>query len=231
MVSIPEAQDDFFAGQSGIVGTFDYDYDRIIDFKTQVGMAALCCIPGALCVSSVFCYPCFLKQNIEWDTRARHLALTIDGIRFVHDKRKFLCGCECSDKGKETKTIPYDQITDCDVLEPAGTAFCCFIPRVLHTVTVDTASSGGVSDKNGSIMHELVLEGLKEPHAFKQAVWSLKRGQLPSGARASLIDATASTGASGAPKQMDMSTALLTDIRDELRKLNTLMAESYGATK
>ena len=60
------------------------------------------------------------------------------------------------DLGKESKTIPYDKITDCDVQEPAGNACCCCVPNVLPVVNVDTASSGGV-------LHELTLVGLKDP--------------------------------------------------------------------
>ena len=26
------------------------------------------------------CYPCFLNQNVEWATRAKHVALTQDGL-------------------------------------------------------------------------------------------------------------------------------------------------------
>lgn len=27
------------------------------------------------------CYPCFLQQNVEWEVRSQHVALTVDGIR------------------------------------------------------------------------------------------------------------------------------------------------------
>eukprot|EP00913_Durusdinium_trenchii_P029232 g27401.t1 len=114
----------------------------------------------------------YAPQNVEWDTRSQHVALTIDGIRFVKERRKTCCGLSCTDQGRESKTVPYDKITDCDVQEPAGTACCCCIERVLSTVNVDTASSGPT---DGGVRHELVLHGLVDAHAFKHSVWAMKR--------------------------------------------------------
>eukprot|EP00440_Ansanella_granifera_P048168 gb/GFBE01052179.1/.p1 GENE.gb/GFBE01052179.1/~~gb/GFBE01052179.1/.p1 ORF type:complete len:235 (+),score=43.62 gb/GFBE01052179.1/:1-705(+) len=230
MAYVPECKDTFFEGEPGLVGVFEYDYDEIITFRQKLGCAQL-----PLCPCSIlWCHPCFLMQNIEWDTRARHLALTIDGIKFVHDKRKTMCGLSCTDAGKESKTVPYDKITDCDVEEPAGTAFCCCIQNVLHKVSIDTASSGGYSDHGTK--HELEIEGLKHPHAFKQSVWAMKRGEMPENA---LCQHPAFTGVASsaavptllaaAPKQVDMNTPLLTEIRDELKKLNKNLSSRYGS--
>merc|ERR1719468_948766 len=151
--------------------------------------------------------PCFLNQNIEWETRSQHVAITQDGIRYVSEKHPTLCGFSQTDKGKESKTIPFDKITDCDVQEPAGTAFFCCIENVLTEVTVDTASSGGEGG------NEVSLVGLMHPHAFKTTVWAMKRSQ----------------GGLSAPSQAMMGgadaagTKLLTEIRDELKKMNALM--------
>ena len=90
--------------------------------------------------------------------------MTVDGIKFVNDKRKSGYGMSCQDIGKESKTVSYEKITDCDVIEPAGTACCCCIPNVLSEVRVDTAAG-----------LELRLVGLKHPHEFKKAVWDMKR--------------------------------------------------------
>mmetsp|Transcript_31250 Transcript_31250/g.72526 ORF Transcript_31250/g.72526 Transcript_31250/m.72526 type:complete len:226 (+) Transcript_31250:91-768(+) len=215
-LSLTAAQDDFFEHEPGLVAAFDYDYDEMMDFYTKLAWARFVFFPPAW-LGVICCVPCFINKNVGWDTRTRHVALTIDGIKFVHDKRKFLWGLYCCDKGKESKTVPYDKITDCDVQEPAGTACCCCVERVLYTVSVDTASSG--AQKEGGPTHELVLEGLACPHEFKQAVWGLKRGDAPGG----------SAGTATKPKQVDMNTQLLTEIRDEMRKLNTLMAAKYGA--
>jgi len=200
------AADRFFNGDDGLVSVWDFDYDTIIDFNTQLQWAALLSTPPAW-ISCLCCYPCFLRKNVVWSSRAKHIALTVDGIRYVTEKHPTMCGLSFTDRGKESKTVPYDKITDCDVQEPAGTAFCCFIPNVLTHIHVDTASSG----RGGG--HELVIQGLKDANEFKQAVWEMKRSDLPK------------TSAQGAgqrvPVQAQMQqTELLTDIRDLLLKLN-----------
>lgn len=225
-IIVPQAKDDFFEGENGLVAVFDYDYEEIIDFNVKLKWAQFACIPP-MWLSFLCCVPCFIHKNVEWDTRSRHIAITVDGIKFVHNRRKFLCGLSCSDRGKESKTVPFDKITDCDVQEPAGTACCCFIPRTLHQVHVDTASSGQ-KDDNGVLRHELAIEGLKEPHEFKKLVWQMKRHQMSFGAAAPVTQS---------PKQFEMGNVadskcpeLLTEIRDELKKLNSLMGAKYGAT-
>uniref|UniRef100_A0A6T1LGT6 Uncharacterized protein n=1 Tax=Alexandrium monilatum TaxID=311494 RepID=A0A6T1LGT6_9DINO len=219
----PAAEDTFFDGEPGLAAVYDYDYEKMVDFYQKLGWATFILVPPAW-FGCFVCVPCFINQNVEWDARSRHVALTVDGIKFVHDRRKTLCGLYCTDRGKESKTVPYDKITDCDVQEPAGTACCCCISRVLYTVTVDTASSGGTQD--GEPVHELELEGLKHPYEFKQAVWSMKRGEALAGVSAA---ARPVAPVAGAPVQIDMNTPLLTEIRDELRKLNGLMSAKYGS--
>jgi hypothetical protein len=210
--SVPVADDQYFNNELGLVAAFDFGYEEIITFETQLRWAALVLVPP-LWATCVCCYPCFLSQNVEWETRAKHVALTVDGIRYVTEKRKAVCGLPCTDRGKESKTVPYDKITDCDVQEPAGTACCCCIPRVLSVVNVDTASSGG-GGKDGLPRHELTLKGLRFPNEFKQAVWGMKRGQAPA------IEAGA---LAMAPQQVGMDGAVLLEIRDELRKMNGLL--------
>eukprot|EP00434_Breviolum_minutum_P018960 symbB.v1.2.016719.t2/scaffold1271.1/size203481/9 len=224
MARIPAYTDDFFEGEPGLLGVFDYEYEDIIGFYKRLRWTQFILCPPAW-VSCLFCTPCFLNQNIEWDTRSRHVALTVDGIKFVHARRQTLCGLSCTDRGKESKTVPYDKITDCDVQEPAGTACCCCIQNILHKVTVDTASSG--VNKEGVPKHELEIIGLKHPHEFKQAVWSVKRGELPKGALLSELP-THRAPAQDKMSTADLTTPLLTDIREELRKMNSLMAAKYG---
>lgn len=218
-VGIPAA-DAFFEGDSGLVSVWDFDYDLIIDFNTQLRWAQCLLIPP-MWSSSICCYPCFLKKNVEWKTRAQHVALSVDGIRFVQDKHPTCWGLHCCDRGRESKTVPYDKITDCDVQEPAGTACCCCIPNVMSRVHIDTASSGQKTD--AGIRHELELHGLKRANDFKQAVWSMKRGEAPAGASVPLGAATTHNTqmVQAAPGQQAMNTVLLTEIRDELRTLNT----------
>lgn len=214
VLNAPSAADQFFNGDQGLISVWDFDYDTIIDFNTQVKCAQLSFLPP-MWLSALCCYPCFLKKNVEWNARAQHLALTIDGIRYVQDKHPTCCGLSCTDRGRESKTVPYDKITDCDVQEPAGTACCCCIPNVLTRVHVDTASSGG--NKDGVQTHELTLVGLQHANAFKQAVWAMKRGDLPANA---VVPLNPGVSAMSAPVQAQMNATLLTEIRDELRELN-----------
>ena len=102
----------------------------------------------------------------------------------------------------------WDQITKCEVHEPAGAAgpVCCLVNRTLTNVYVDTVSGsyswsdsplgrfhdndfgqdhrigcdGKITPMGGDgesgPAHELVLVGLREPKAFKDLVWQMKRG-------------------------------------------------------
>ncbi|CAE8609407.1 unnamed protein product [Polarella glacialis] len=225
-VVVPPATDTYFQGEPGLIATFDLDYDSIIDFNTKVSWAAVLSFPPFCIMSSFFCVPCFLQQNVEWKARSQHVALTRDGIRYVREKHKTWCGLPFSDKGKESKTVPYDKITDCDVQEPAGAACCCFINRVLSEVHVDTASSG--PGKEGH-MHELELSGLRYANEFKLAVWAIKRGEVPE--NASMPKGPRAEQLAAAPLQDQMSTHLLTEIRDELRQLNATMRQAPPQAK
>jgi hypothetical protein len=88
--------------------------------------------------------------------------------RYVVDKHPSGARCSCFDVGRVSKTIPFDKITDCDVEEPAGAAFCCCVTNVLHKVVADTASSRGAGSPEEGPRHDLVIEGLQEPHQFKK---------------------------------------------------------------
>lgn len=214
--SLLQGSDNFFAGEPNLVATFDIDYDLVIDFKTKVNWVGvgLCCPITSLC-----CGPCFVRKNVEWGTYSQHVAITQDGIKFVVDKRPTACGLACTDKGKVSKTVPFDKITDCDIEEPAGTACCCCIQNVLTRVVVDTASSGQKTE--GGVVHELTLEGLKEPAAFKKMVWDMKSGRHSAAA----APQPSSTGVQQPPPQQDMNAALLEKIYNELRTLNTNLAK------
>lgn len=173
--------DDFFEGDEDVLGSFAFDYEKIIAFRSTFQYAQLM-FPPALVMSSLCCYPCFLKKNIVWNAEAQHVALTQDGIKYVEDRHPTLCGFSCTDAGKKSKTVPYDKLTDCDIEEPAGNACLCCVKNTLTTVNIDTASSGGAgTPENPGGFHELVLVGLKDPHAFKRAVWAMKRGEPTDG--------------------------------------------------
>jgi len=69
------------------------------------------------------------------------------------------------DVGGIHKTIPYDQIQDIVIKEPAGSVCCC-VQRVLTTVEVSSASANGP---------QLVIEGLSDPMSFRDNVLKCKR--------------------------------------------------------
>ena len=230
--------DQHFAETEGVVAVFDFDYRGVIAFDWQKQQAQwLLCPPFAL-LSGVCCTPCFAFKNIVWTTEAMHVAVHQDGIKFVNDKRQSQWGLACCDQGKNSKTVPFDKLTDCDVQEPAGTAVCCFVPNVLSTVTVDTASSGGAGP-DGQVQHELSLRGLKDPHGFKKCVWDCKRGAvnlrggIPDGQvidRGSVgggIGAMMGGGGGGGGGAALELAPLLMEIRDEL-KLHTEILRGQG---
>mmetsp|Transcript_25266 Transcript_25266/g.34199 ORF Transcript_25266/g.34199 Transcript_25266/m.34199 type:complete len:225 (-) Transcript_25266:192-866(-) len=170
----------FFDGMEGLVAAYEFDYEKIFDFRWQVAQrSAWAQLFGSVCAVPYIYL--FGQENLRDQIQCQHVCLTQDGIRYVQDKHKTACRLDCQDVGKVTKTVPYDKLTDCDIEEPAGAEgpICCMVNRVLYTVNVDTASSGG---ERG---HELQIEGLRDPHSFKEMVWQMKRsgaGMAPSSA-------------------------------------------------
>jgi len=182
-LSAPYATDNFFVGDTGLVSVWDFDYDAIIDFKTRLHCAQFLLMPPRW-LSCLCCYPCLLKKNAEWNAKAQHVALTTDGIHYVHEKHATMCGLSCTDKSRKSKMVPYGEITSCDVQEPEGTVCCC-IRKVLSKVCVDTAATAKKDGPTDSTP-ELVLSGLKHPNAFKQAVYTMKHSEVPSKSEATL---------------------------------------------
>ena len=70
---------------------------------------------------------------------------------------------------KTSRTIPYDKISDCDVVEPGGAdggcACVCPAMRTFYTFNVATGTES------------FSLGGLDAPYELKKDVWSMKRGQ------------------------------------------------------
>lgn len=178
------ATDRYFASDADVLKTYSIDYDAAVAWQTDVTFSAT--VVGGLPFSILCAAPCFYafeRDNIEDKTRAQHLALTRDGIKYVVDKHDTACRMECQKQGKVSKTVPFDKMTDCDVEEPAGSSGCCLylVKDTLHVVNVDTASGslgGG---------HELTIRGLRSPHEFKADVWKMKRGEPIDGVSASAI--------------------------------------------
>jgi len=199
-----------------VIAVFDFDYDNMEKFYTSLGWATLastCLYTPFFMASLIGLVPCYLRQNVRWSTRSKHVAITQDGIRFVQERRPCCWGLPCSDKGKSSKTVPFDKITDCDIEEPAGNSCLC-VPNILCTVNVDTASSGTEGRK------ELKLTGLKDPHSFKKLVWAMKRSQQ--GSAPASTNMVADRGAGGNASSEEVS-SLLREIRDELRVNNQLL--------
>lgn len=228
-------EDTFFDGEQ-VVAVFDFDYDQMEVFNSQVAIAgqgstmmmmtaygflihpfAIAAVWGLYGLS---CAPCLIHYQIQWEVRAQHVAITQDGIRFVRDKRKSLCGWSMCDKGKHSKTVPFDKITDCDIVEPAGNECLC-IPRVLMKVIVDTASSSDTK-------HDLVITGLKDPHAFKQLVWAMKRSRMEGNYETPSKSAMEERSIAATSSSDGAVALLLKEIRDELRQNNDLLKKLHG---
>lgn len=203
---------------------------QIIDFDWDRTKCCYAMCPVVPLVSAPCCAPCFAKSNIMWTTRAMHVAVHQDGIKFVNDHHKTWCGLTCTDKGKNSKTVPFDKLTDCDVQEPAGAAVCCFVPNVLSTVIVDTASSGGADPNSGIVRHELNLRGLVDPHGFKKCVWDCKRSAVNlRGGSEGIPIPMAGAGGMEMDRGVTEHTALLSEIRDELKVQTKLLQEAASA--
>jgi len=182
----------YFADTEGIIHVFDFDYEAVVANQVKLQQNCTMCCP---CMLPCW-FSCF-KQNLIDSINAQHVAITRDGIRFVHDQRRQGCRLDCQTAGKTTKTIPFDKLTDCDIEEPAGASgpLCCMVNNILTKVNIDTASSGMRVGENGQKLnlHELTLQGLVDPHGFKSMVWRMKRSSGGGG------------GSSSAPQAMNMS--------------------------
>mmetsp|Transcript_13549 Transcript_13549/g.19432 ORF Transcript_13549/g.19432 Transcript_13549/m.19432 type:complete len:241 (+) Transcript_13549:50-772(+) len=192
--SSPQWYDTFFDDDEDVIEVFDFDYPLMVDFgvKSRLvkmsfwlfwflffefiieflfddGLYLAFALSAAFIIVIVYysVQLSFLKSNVSWGVYSQHLCVTRDGIHFVQDKRKSCFGWACTDKGKTTKTVPFDKITECNILlEPAGNTCCC-VTNVLSTIKVDTAS-------NGVTVCDLVITGLKDPYRFKKLVCAMK---------------------------------------------------------
>jgi len=176
LIHSKQSSDHFFRDEEGVIETFEFNYELSTKFEQDKWGTLLWLIPYPFWLGLPFFYMCG-KANIRDKIYAQHLAITHDGIKYVVDEHAAGCRCDCARVGRVSKTVPFDKITDCDIEEPAGAAVCCFVPNVLATVNVDTASSGAKLE-NGKVQHELSISGLKDPKKFKSLVWQMKRQQV-----------------------------------------------------
>ena len=232
--------DDYFDDDENVVAVFDFDYEKMSSYYSSVGWTT--CIVGSLCFSPIFwvslfgLVPCFLNKNVEWNVRAQHVALTRDGVLFVHEKHRRGWGKPCTDAEQRTKFVSRArQKPNLDRGSPGSTAStvsssshpalqipldqisecivddpegdtCLFIQNNLSTVRIDSQIERKYNQP------ELKIAGLRDPYAFRRAVLGLKREYHPPVAR--LPGALHSI-------ERDVQTAevteVLRDIRDELR--------------
>ena len=109
---IPEARDltwsdSFFEDDDDVVAVFDLDYESMESFYTSLGWVSIglsLIYPPLFGLALVTLTPCYLRQNVQWAARAKHVAITRDGIRFVENRRPCGWGLACCDSGKKSKT-------------------------------------------------------------------------------------------------------------------------------
>lgn len=227
---VPEARgvtwhDDFFEEHGlfdDVVAVFDFDYDSMEShYKclswSCLGVTALCC-QSTIPFMILALVPCKLNQNVSWNVRAQHIALTRTGILFVHDQRPACWGERCCTVGKRTKFIPYEQITEFHIAD-ANTKTCS-VHNSLNVVNV------GTKDSNNKMQIGLEITGLKDPHAFQKLAMALKSSNL-AGSTTSAINRLAMVmddrgiiaNASAYSSNQEVA-VLLREIRDELRRNN-----------
>ncbi|GMH84464.1 hypothetical protein TL16_g09932 [Triparma laevis f. inornata] len=206
-------KDQFFKNDEGVLGIYDINYDDAFKFEFDLGknqtMGIMAMIP--YCWPFLPCAFCFVnsemfRSNVDDQIRAQHVAITQDGIKYVTEGHKTGCRLDCQDKGKISKTVPFDKITDCDIEEPAGSSgpCCCMVKNTLTLVNIDTASgSRGGGEPGQGAGHELTIKGLIDPHQFKKDVWSMKRGEgIASSSGASPVGASMEMDRSGGVQMM-----------------------------
>ena len=124
---------------------------------------------------------------------------------------------------KTSRTIPYDKISDCDVVEPGGAdggcACVCPAMRTFYTFNVATGTES------------FSLGGLDAPYELKKDVWSMKRGQgiesVDMDAVAAVAPAVASMDRSGGGQGIGggNSERLLAQILQCLKEQNSILAQ------
>lgn len=208
-------------------------------------------IPLALyCITAT---PYWTPKQVRWMVESEHVAITIHGIRHVRARRKSCWGHALCDIGKHAKTVPFEMITDCNIIESNGMSRL-IIPKVITTINIDTASSG--NNHSGIHIPELKIVGLKDPEGFKKLVLAMKLRQrqnshhpnLSTGAAPlhsmtshsrdvegmcsmELVQRKATAAAVSSVLEegnQEVVTSLLRELRDEMRTNNALLRESFG---
>ena len=192
------AHDPFWDGQAGILKSYTFNYEAVTVYEQQKAFSDLgpCCLHPVTCWFPIFpAYLCYHftcgKYNIRDAVHAQHVALTANGIRYVVDKHTGNCWgypkgndsspcCGCDEVGRHSRTIPYDQISDCEVMEPGGVDgdCACVFPaeRTFYTLYVGTTTEE--LKRNTGMGHAPIsLMGIDAPYELKKDVLSMKRDQ------------------------------------------------------
>lgn len=132
--AMPEAKDvywndDFFDDEAeGTIAVFDFDYEQMEDYTFKVAVLSHLIHTPLIALYFAWFLPLYIslivggvlllyipliKLQTQWQVRANHLAITQDGIRSVQDKRKSFLGFSMCDKGKHSKTVPFDKVSPC----------------------------------------------------------------------------------------------------------------------
>jgi hypothetical protein len=100
--------DTFFDDDEDVIAAFDFDYNAMENYYTSAGWmtlaASMIFFPPCFLASLFVLAPCYLRKNMSWSSRAQHVAITRDGIRFVRDRQPCCWGMPCTDQGKSSKT-------------------------------------------------------------------------------------------------------------------------------
>jgi len=164
--------DCYFKNENGLISEWQIDRDNYIEYALSMYFYAA--LIGSFCecfpLGCAICpivkateYILCAKPNIEDLVNAQHVCLTDDGVTYIIDKHKSGCRCHCQDVGKVTHLLSFEKITDVSVEEPAGAEWCGLVPKVLYTVTIQTAGS------------PVMIVGLKDALNFKKEVMRVKK--------------------------------------------------------
>lgn len=160
--------DDFFEDDDDIVAVFDQDFQKVQGYYESIGWVSYgstCCFCPSLFWFGVLCgVPCYLKQNVQWSIRSQHVALTVTGVKIVHERHRTCWGLPCTDVPRRTNFIPYSDIIACRVEEPRGTT--CIFEHNFHAVHIETRQE------------EYTINGINEPWRFRDTLLSMRR-QMP----------------------------------------------------
>jgi hypothetical protein len=111
---IPEArnlvwQDDYFVNDSDVIAVFDFDYDAMETYYSSIGWTlyggSLFCLPNLFTLMTFSLLPCYLRNNVSWNVRSKHVAITREGIRFVVERHPTCYGHSCMDAGRSIKMV------------------------------------------------------------------------------------------------------------------------------